>query len=161
MITGTPSVGKTKTCEAVFQSFPNSAFFDGDWGWCVNPFSLDDPRLRNGDRNISFVLNTYLQSQFDYVFCPSVLFMFPEIRKSILKEITATGYDLLVFHLKCSRESLAKRHYGQGLTYEPAYQWLDKGLCVDDIAVDTDDKAIDVVGLEIAEMIERPSVLPK
>jgi hypothetical protein len=56
LVTGTPSVGKTRTCEVLYKAFPNSAYFDGDWGWCVNPFSLEDPRLRNGDKNISLIL---------------------------------------------------------------------------------------------------------
>ena len=50
IITGSPCVGKTTVADLLFQSYENSAFFDGDWAWCVNPFSVTDPRLRNGDR---------------------------------------------------------------------------------------------------------------
>lgn len=68
IITGSPCVGKTSVAEKLFTSYENSAFFDGDWAWCVNPFSIDDPRLRNGDKTISLALSTYLNSKFDYVF---------------------------------------------------------------------------------------------
>jgi len=156
LLTGTPSVGKTKTCELLYKSFPNSAYFDGDWAWCVNPFSLEDPRLRNGDKNISFVLNTYLESKFDYIFCSSVLFMFPEIRESILNGISFPGYEILVFHLRCSKDQLAVRHYGQGLTYEPAYQWLNIDVIENDIMVNTDNKTISDVCNELENIIDRP-----
>lgn len=68
IIAGSPCVGKTTVTEKLFTSYENSAFFDGDWAWCVNPFSVDDPRLRNGDKTMSFALSTYLNSSFDYIF---------------------------------------------------------------------------------------------
>ena len=37
--------GETTVTEKFFASYENSAFFDGDWAWCVNPFSVEDPRL--------------------------------------------------------------------------------------------------------------------
>ncbi len=67
IITGSPCVGKTTVAESLFESYENVAYFDGDWAWCVNPFSIADPRLRNGDKVISFALSTYLNSDFDYV----------------------------------------------------------------------------------------------
>ena len=68
IIAGSPCVGKTTVTQKLFDSYENSAYFDGDWAWCVNPFSVDDPRLRNGDKTMSFALSTYLNSSFDYVF---------------------------------------------------------------------------------------------
>ena len=62
LVTGSPCVGKTAVAERLFGLCEDSAYFDGDWGWCVNPFSLDDPRLRNGDRTIAFALSNYLKS---------------------------------------------------------------------------------------------------
>ncbi len=69
IIAGCPCVGKTTVARELFASYENSAFFDGDWAWCVNPFSVDDPRLRNGDKTMSFALSIYLDSCFDYVYC--------------------------------------------------------------------------------------------
>lgn len=59
IITGSPCVGKTAVAESLFELYENSAYFDGDWAWCVNPFSIADPRLRNGDKTMSFALSTY------------------------------------------------------------------------------------------------------
>ena len=53
IIAGSPCVGKTTETQKLFTSYENSAYFDGDWAWCVNPFSVDDPRLRNGDKTMS------------------------------------------------------------------------------------------------------------
>ena len=68
IITGSPCVGKTTVTDRLYTEYQNSAFFDGDWAWCVNPFSLDDRRLRNGDKTMSFALSNYLESGFEYVF---------------------------------------------------------------------------------------------
>ena len=88
LITGSPCVCKTTVAYLLFQSYENSAFFDGDWAWCVNPFSVQDPRLRNGDRVMAFALDNYLQSQFDVVVFSSVAVMYEDIRRAILEAIT-------------------------------------------------------------------------
>ena len=48
LISGSPCVGKTAVGEKLFESYDNSAYLDGDWCWCVHPFSVTDSRLRNG-----------------------------------------------------------------------------------------------------------------
>ena len=60
LISGSPCVGKTAVGTRLFESYDNSAYLDGDWCWCVHPFSVTDSRLRNGDRSMSFVLSNYL-----------------------------------------------------------------------------------------------------
>ena len=50
LISGSPCVGKTAVGEKLFESYDNSAYLDGDWCWCVHPFSVTDSRLRNGDK---------------------------------------------------------------------------------------------------------------
>ena len=62
LISGSPCVGKTAVGTRLFESYDNSAYLDGDWCWCVHPFSVADKRLRNGDRSMSFVLSNYLDS---------------------------------------------------------------------------------------------------
>ncbi len=121
IITGSPCVGKTTVTDKLFTSFENSAFFDGDWAWCVNPFSLDDPRLRNGDKTMSFALSTYLNSGFDYVFFSSVVAVDKAIREGILNDITAKDYSVTGFTLTCSEETLRKRHQKRGDTTECSF----------------------------------------
>lgn len=154
IITGSPCVGKTTVTEKLFTSYENSAFFDGDWAWCVNPFSLDDPRLRNGDKTISFALSTYLNSSFDYVFFSSVVATDKEIRKAILKDITAKDYTVLGFTLTCSEETLLERHKKRGDTNECSFFWLHSKPHESDYVIDTDNKSVDQIADEIKAAIE-------
>ncbi len=91
IITGSPCVGKTTVTDRLYTEYQNSAFFDGDWAWCVNPFSLDDRRLRNGDKTMSFALSNYLESGFEYVFFSSVVVLYEDIRANVLRDIAAEG----------------------------------------------------------------------
>lgn len=155
IITGSPCVGKTAVAESLFESFENSAHFDGDWAWCVNPFSFADPRLRNGDKIISFALSTYLNSDFDYVIFSSVVVIGDVIREAILKDITAKDYTTIVFTLKCSEETLVERHKKRGDANEVSFQWLRMKPHSGDYVINTDHKTIAQVVDEIKSIINR------
>lgn len=149
IITGSPCVGKTAVAERLFESYENSAYFDGDWAWCVNPFSTADPRLRNGDKIMSFALSTYLNSNFDYVVFSSVVVIGDEIRKSILNDITAKNYTTIAFTLKCSEETLTERHKKRGDFNEVSFQWLRMEPHSGDHVINTDNKTITQIVDEI------------
>ena len=114
LISGSPCVGKTAVGTRLFESYDNSSYLDGDWCWCVHPFSVTDSRLRNGDKSMSFILSNYLNSGFAYVFFTSVVLTDPKIRKNILNEITAKDYETIAFTLICSEETLKRRHDRRG-----------------------------------------------
>ena len=153
IITGSPCVGKTAVSERLFESYENSAYLDGDWAWCVNPFSIADPRLRNGDKTMSFALSTYLNSNFDYVIFSSVVVIGEEIREAILKDITAKDYMTIAFTLKCSKETLIERHKKRGDTNEVLFEWLRMKPHQDDYVINTDQKTIAQVVQEIRSII--------
>lgn len=142
IVTGSPCVGKTTVTQELFSSYENSAYFDGDWAWCVNPFSVEDPRLRNGDKTMSFALSTYLNSDFDYVFFPSVVAVNKAIREAILKDITAKDYSVIGITLTCSEETLRKRHKKRGDTTECSFFWLHLKPYEGDYVINTDNKSI-------------------
>ena len=142
LISGSPCVGKTAVGTRLFESFDNSAYLDGDWCWCVHPFSVSDKRLRNGDKSMSFILSNYLDSGFDYVFFTSVVLTDPGIREGILNGITAEGYETISFTLTCSEETLKKRHDKRGDPGETNYHWLRLPPYPEDIVIDTDNKSI-------------------
>ena len=56
-------------------------------------FIMEDKRLRNGDRSMSFVLSNYLDSDFEFVFFTSVVLTDAQIRERILEGITARDYE--------------------------------------------------------------------
>ena len=154
IITGSPCVGKTAAADSLFESYENSAYCNGDWMWCVNPFSITDPRLRNGDKNMSFTLSTYLNSNFDYVIFDSVVVIGEEVRKNILDDITAEGYEVIAFTLKCSEETLAERHKNRGDDNDVMFDWLRMPPHPGDYVIDTDNKTIEQIVSEIGGKID-------
>ena len=155
IIAGSPCVGKTTVTEELLSSYENSAFFDGDWAWCVHPFSVEDPRLRNGDKTMSFALSTYLSSDFDYVFFSSVVAVNEEIRGAILKDITAKDYSVLGFTLTCSEDTLLERHKKRGDKNECSFFWLHLNPHPGDFVIETDNKSVRQIVREIREIIDR------
>lgn len=154
IISGSPCVGKTTVADKLFQSYENSAYLDGDWCWCINPFSLSDPRLRNGDKSMSFVLSNYLNSDFNYVIFSSVVVMYESIRKPILKDITAKDFEIIGFTLTCSEETLAARHKNRGDENEVSFHWLHLPPYPGDYVMNTDGKTVEQIVDEIRELID-------
>lgn len=154
LITGSPCVGKTAVAEKLLESCENSAFFDGDWAWCVHPFSLSDPRLRRGDKTISFALSTYLDAKFDYVILSSVVVIGEPIRAAILRDITAKDYMTLAFTLKCSEETLRERHRQRGDSGEVSFQWLKMKPHPGDFVINTDHKTPEQIAEEIKRIVD-------
>ena len=157
IITGSPCVGKTTVTEKLFTAYENSAFFDGDWAWCVNPFSVDDPRLRNGDKTMSFALSTYLNSNFDYVFFSSVVAVDQTIREGILKDVTAKDYSVLGFTLTCSEDTLLERHRKRGDKNECSFHWLHLTPLQGDYVINTDNKSVQHIVDEMKRIIDNDS----
>lgn len=155
LLSGSPCVGKTTVGQYLFDQCQNSAYLDGDWCWCVNPFSVKDPRLRNGDKSMSFVLSNYLNSGFDYVFFTSVVLTDPAIRENILNAITATDYAVIGFTLTCSEETLVKRHDQRGDQGSTNFHWLRLPPYPTDIVINTDHKTPREVAREIKSMIDK------
>ena len=153
LISGSPCVGKTAVGTRLFASYDNSAYLDGDWCWCVHPFSVEDSRLRNGDRSMSFVLSNYLNSDFEYVFFSSVVLTSPRIREGILRGITARSFETIGFTLTCSEETLKKRHDKRGDPGETNYSWLRLPPYPGDIVINTDDKSIREIVREMKQHI--------
>lgn len=153
IISGSPCVGKTTVATSLFESYENSAYCDGDWMWCVNPFSIQDPRLRNGDKNMSFVMSTYLNSKFDYVIFSSVVVMYESIRESILKNITATNFTTIGFSLTCSEETLTERHRKRGDHNEVSFEWLRLAPYLNDYVINTDNKTVSQIVSEMKSII--------
>ena len=153
LISGSPCVGKTAVGTRLFETYDNSAYLDGDWCWCVHPFSVTDPRLRNGDKSMSFVLSNYLDSGFEYVFFTSVVLTDPWIREGILNGITAKDYKIIGFTLTCSEETLKNRHDRRGDPGETNFYWLRLPPYPGDIVIETDDKSIRDIVREMKQYI--------
>lgn len=155
LLSGSPCVGKTTVGQHLFEQYENSAYLDGDWCWCVNPFSVKDKRLRNGDKSMSFVLSNYLNSEFEYVFFTSVVLTDPTIRENILKDISTTDYEVIGFTLTCSEETLVKRHDQRGDKGETNFHWLHLPPYPTDIVIHTDGMTVREIAQELKRYIDK------
>ena len=155
LLSGSPCVGKTTIGQYLFEQYNNSAYLDGDWCWCVNPFSVEDKRLRNGDKSMSFILSNYLQSEFDYVFFTSVVLTDSGIRENILKNITADDYEVIGYTLTCSEVTLVKRHDERGDEGDTNFFWLHLPPYSTDIVIHTDNKSVEEIAQEMKKYIDK------
>ncbi len=157
MIGGPPWVGKTTCARELFELLQNSAWLDGDDVWRVNPFSVEDPRLRNSDRNMSFVLNTYLESGFEYVIFSSVILTDRPITDGILDSISYADYDILFFMLSCSQSDLETRCAKRDNTLAPESRFMRAAKAQDAIQIDTSDMTPIEVTQTILRVVKDPS----
>ena len=120
--------------------------------------SVDDPRLRNGDKTMSFALSTYLNSGFDYVFFSSVVVVDKTIREAILKDITAKDYSVIGITLTCSEETLRERHKKRGDANECSFFWLHLKPYEGDYVINTDNKSVQQIVDEMKVIIDSEGV---
>lgn len=154
ILSGSPCVGKSAAGDLLFQMYENAAYLDGDWCWCVNPFRLDDPRLREGDKAMSAVLSNYLRLGFDYVVFCSVVAMYENIREGILRDIAQEGYQVIGFTLTCTEETLRQRHRARGDQNECSMEWLRLPHYPGDHVIHTDGKTPGQVAREMKNIID-------
>lgn len=154
IVSGSPCVGKSTAADLLIQMYENSAYLDGDWCWCVNPFSVEDPRLREGDKAMSAVLGNYLRLDFDYVVFCSVVAMYENIRRPILEGIPAKDYQVIGFTLTCTEEALRQRHKNRGDQNECSMEWLHLPPYPGDYVIHTDRKTPKEVALEMKQIID-------
>lgn len=138
LIGGEAWTGKSTCAEILYKRLDNSAWLDGDDVWRVNPWSLDDPRLRTSDINMAFVLQTYLRAEFDYVILSSIVLSDPAITARILSRIDGPEYDLLSFTLMCDEATLTERARLRDAEAAPHFILLERTRAlVDTIKIDT------------------------
>ena len=153
LVSGGPCVGKSTVARKIFEHYVNSAYCDGDWCWCVNPDSIRDHRLRDGDRNMAFLLSTYLNSGYEYVVFSSVVLTDPDARESILRSITADDYTVLSYQLVCSEDTLKARHDARE-GEDVSFFWLQLPPYPGEVVIDTDGKTPAKICKEICKLID-------
>lgn len=154
-ISGETCTGKTSIANLLYKEYNNSAYLDGDDIWKVNPFSLGDPRLRNSDASVAFVLNNYLESNFEYVFLTSIILCDLGLRNKILDMIQSENYDLICFRLTSSEEILKTRVKQRDNVDNPFFFFLNQKAQADESIIDTTSGSIEDNVLEIKKEIEK------
>jgi hypothetical protein len=155
LIGGEAWTGKSTCAEILFKRLHNSAWLDGDDVWRVNPWSLSDPRLRTSDINMAFVLQTYLQSNFDYVILSSIVLSDLAITARILGRITGVEYDLLSFTLMCDEATLTERARQRDDVVSPRFIVLEETRALaNTIKIDTANRQPDEVVDKMLSVIQ-------
>ncbi|GAP12749.1 predicted nucleotide kinase [Longilinea arvoryzae] len=155
LIGGEAWTGKSTCAEILYRRLNNSAWLDGDDVWRVNPWSLDDPRLRTSDVNMAFVLQTYLQSRFDYVILSSIVLSEPAITARILERIQGVDYTLISITLMCDAATLAERARLRDENVDPCFLLLERTRSLTDtLKIDTAGKTPEMVVEEMLAVIQ-------
>ncbi|MBL4930960.1 AAA family ATPase [Clostridium paridis] len=109
IINGAMGIGKTTTCRELYKSLDNSVWLDGDWCWMINPFVANEENIEMVQKNINYMLNSFLNnSSIEYIVFNWVIHL-EEIFESILKNLDNIEYEVYKITLMCSEEGLRKR----------------------------------------------------
>jgi cytidylate kinase len=109
IINGTMGSGKTATCRLLNKSLEKSVWLDGDWGWMINPFIVNEENKNMVEDNLRHLLRNFLNnSSIEYVIFNWVLHT-EEGFQLVLSWVNDIEFDLIKITLTCSQEELKKR----------------------------------------------------
>ena len=138
LIGGPMGVGKTTVCQRLKKELPAAVFLDGDWCWDADPFVVSGETKAMVQRNIAFMLNSFLgcSAYENVIFC--WVMHRQAIIDTLLSALDTHGRRVHVISLTASEEQLSnrisadiargKRDEGslrRSLAYLPLYRRLD------------------------------------
>ncbi|UCG60744.1 MAG: AAA family ATPase [Candidatus Zixiibacteriota bacterium] len=104
-IGGPPGVGKSSVARELCRHLENSVRVEGDELWRMNPFTVDERTIPMVERNICFVLRSFLETGFSYIILTWVLHQ-NEIEQSLLDGIGNHDFDFRHFTLLRDKDTL-------------------------------------------------------
>lgn len=155
LISGTMGVGKTSTCQELQNILQPSVWLDGDWCWHMNPWSFSDENKKMVTDNIHHLLNSYLHnSYFEYIIFSWVMHK-QEIIDLVLSKLDLQDTQVYTFSLMCNENTLKSRILNDSKRDFTHFEnhHLNMYHSIDSIKIDTSDKSIKEVALEISEVI--------
>ena len=108
IINGAPGIGKSTAAKIVFGRLMNSALLDGDDVWRINPFEVNDRTRAIVEKNIPFVLRSYIEAGYEYVILAWVMHR-QQIIDLILNPLRDLDLDVHVFTLVADDKSAVER----------------------------------------------------
>ncbi len=108
IINGAPGIGKSTVAELVFAGLTNAAFLDGDDVWRIKPFEVNERTKAVVNRNIPFVLRSYLEAGYEWVLLAWVMHR-QEIIDLVVAALSDLDFDLHIFTLVAEEEALLER----------------------------------------------------
>ena len=107
-IGGAPGIGKSTVARLLLNDLKDCVWLDGDDLWRMHPFIVNDNTKIMVEKNIRFVLNSFIQARFSYILFTWVLHL-DSIIDAILNGMDQTGYDFVHFTLVCDEKTLKER----------------------------------------------------
>ncbi len=111
IVNGPPGVGKTAVARCLLPRLEPCAWLDGDDVWRFRPFEVNERTRRIVERNIPFVLRTYLEAGFPRVILTWVLHR-QDLIDSILTPIDDLQFERRIVTLVCNESTLLRRLEG-------------------------------------------------
>ena len=109
LIGGPMGVGKTTVCQCLKKKLPAAVFLDGDWCWDADPFVVTDETKAMVQKNIAFMLNSFLGcSAYENVIFCWVMHQ-QAIIDTLLSNLDTAGRRVQVISLTADKNQLAKR----------------------------------------------------
>ena len=138
-IGGAPGVGKSTVCSEILNRTENAVWLDGDDLWRMQPFVVNESTKAMVERNIQFVLRSFLKGGFAYVFFTWVLHD-QAIIKRLLEALDGEQFQFLMFTLVCDGQTLSARlaqDPGRTTDKELALERLRQTELLDTVKIDT------------------------
>jgi len=108
LIGGAPGVGKSTVARKIFTHLDNCVWLDGDNLWRMNPFIVNEKTKQMVERNIHYVLRSFIKEDFSYVLFTWVLHLESTIKR-LLSALPRSQFELFHFTLICSEQTLKTR----------------------------------------------------
>lgn len=164
LIGGEAWTGKTTCARLLLASLDNAAWLDGDDVWRVNPWTVEDPRLRTSDVNMAFVVATYLSSGFDHVILSSIVLSDQEITDRILGLVDqgaggggeVPDHDVVRITLTADEPTLRARAQGRDGEGDPQFRLRERAAALrGTVHVDTTGRSPEDVVAELLSVLGR------
>ena len=151
-IGGAPGIGKSTVAGLLLKNLENSVWLDGDDVWRMDPFIVNDKTKSMVEKNICYVLNSFVQAGFSYVLFTWVLHL-DVIVDTLLGKMDTSEYVFKHFTLVCDENTLKQRlssDVGRTTDDSLAMDRLIQTKAVRGEKIDT----IDKTPLEIADILK-------
>lgn len=109
IINGTMGVGKTTTCQLLYERLQPSVWLDGDWCWKLSPFVASEENKRMAEGNMAYLLQSFFKNtSIKYVIFSWVIHT-EDIMDMVVNWAKDFEVNLYSFTLMCSKEQLKER----------------------------------------------------
>ena len=144
-------IGKSTICNQLNQDLDHSVFLDGDWGWNMDPFIVNQDTKNMVLDNITHCLNNFIHTPGieNIIFC--WVMHKQDIIDQIIQKLDTEGVDIHLISLICEEEELIKRM----LIDRRDNQTIRKSLQYLELYKDLDTQKIDVTTLDVQKTIDK------